>query len=269
MHRHPHADMVIIPLSGVVQFRGVPGFPTEVSPGNVLIIPRGNWHEVSNVSAAGQPGPALLHRGRCGRRYRLRGLSEAGSGGPIARVRTMKQSMRIAVIGLGRMGRALAERLLEEGHQVSVWNRTAGRAAALQEQGARVIGSADDIGEECGAVFLCLADDRSTLDVAAPKGGAIELGADPGSQHGDRRSRCVTALAHVYGERFVNARSSGRRRPCARVRPSSSSPARRQAARGCYRCGRRSPERTMSARTRRPQRSSSCCTTRCCWCSWR
>ena len=51
MHRHPFADMVIIPLSGVVQFRGVPGSPTEVSPGNALVIPRGNWHEVSNVSA--------------------------------------------------------------------------------------------------------------------------------------------------------------------------------------------------------------------------
>jgi quercetin dioxygenase-like cupin family protein len=49
MHRHPYADMVIIPLNGVVQFRGVPGSPIEVSPGNVLVIPRGNWHEVSNV----------------------------------------------------------------------------------------------------------------------------------------------------------------------------------------------------------------------------
>jgi quercetin dioxygenase-like cupin family protein len=51
MHRHPHADMVIIPLNGVVRFRGVPGSPIQASPGHVLVIPRGNWHEVSNVSA--------------------------------------------------------------------------------------------------------------------------------------------------------------------------------------------------------------------------
>jgi quercetin dioxygenase-like cupin family protein len=51
MHRHPYADMVIIPLNGVVQFRGEPGSPTEVSPGRVRLIPRGNWHEISNVSA--------------------------------------------------------------------------------------------------------------------------------------------------------------------------------------------------------------------------
>jgi quercetin dioxygenase-like cupin family protein len=51
MHRHPYADMVIIPLSGVVQFRGVPGSAVEVWPGQLLVIPRGNWHEVSNVAA--------------------------------------------------------------------------------------------------------------------------------------------------------------------------------------------------------------------------
>ena len=42
--------MVIIPLNGVVQFRGVPGSSIEVSPGQLLVIPRGNWHEISNVS---------------------------------------------------------------------------------------------------------------------------------------------------------------------------------------------------------------------------
>nr|WP_157121629.1 tyrosine-type recombinase/integrase [Nocardia miyunensis] len=55
---------------------------------------------------------------------------------------------------------------------MSVWNRTFGRAAALEERGARVIGSADDVGNERDAIFLCLADDQSTLDVAAPKGKA-------------------------------------------------------------------------------------------------
>ena len=43
--------------------------------------------------------------------------------------------MRIAIIGLGRMGHALAERLLDDGHQVSGWNRSPGRAAALVEYG--------------------------------------------------------------------------------------------------------------------------------------
>jgi 3-hydroxyisobutyrate dehydrogenase-like beta-hydroxyacid dehydrogenase len=122
----------------------------------------------------------------------------------------MKQSMQIAVIGLGRMGRALTERLLQEGHQVSVWNRTAGRTAALQEQGARAMGSAGDIGDKCDALLLCLADDRSTLDVAAPKGRARTswertLVVNTGTVAPD----VVTALARVYVERFVNAQIVG------------------------------------------------------------
>jgi quercetin dioxygenase-like cupin family protein len=52
MHRHPYADMVTIPLSGGLQFLGAPGSPVEVSPGQILVVPRGNWHEISNVSAA-------------------------------------------------------------------------------------------------------------------------------------------------------------------------------------------------------------------------
>jgi quercetin dioxygenase-like cupin family protein len=50
MHLHPHADMIVIPVSGSVQFLGAPGGPVEVSPGQVLVIPRGNWHQLSNVS---------------------------------------------------------------------------------------------------------------------------------------------------------------------------------------------------------------------------
>jgi 3-hydroxyisobutyrate dehydrogenase-like beta-hydroxyacid dehydrogenase len=118
----------------------------------------------------------------------------------------MKPSMRVAVIGLGRMGRALAERLLEEGHQVSVWNRTAGRAAALKERGAQVMGSADDVGEECDAVFLCLADDQSTLDVAVPKGeGRTSWAQTLVVNTGTVAPDVITALAHAYGERFINA----------------------------------------------------------------
>lgn len=51
--------------------------------------------------------------------------------------------MRLAVIGLGRMGRALADRLLEKDHEVSVWNRTPGRsyrAPSARSQGDALFG---------------------------------------------------------------------------------------------------------------------------------
>lgn len=51
MHRHPHADQFMVLLEGSVQFRGDPEPPVTITTGQLLLIPRGNWHEVSN------PGP--------------------------------------------------------------------------------------------------------------------------------------------------------------------------------------------------------------------
>jgi 3-hydroxyisobutyrate dehydrogenase len=45
---------------------------------------------------------------------------------------------KIAVLGAGRMGASIALRLLDAGHHVTVWNRTAARAAPLEQAGAAV-----------------------------------------------------------------------------------------------------------------------------------
>ncbi len=47
--------------------------------------------------------------------------------------------MNIGIAGIGRMGAAIAERLLKNGHQVTVWNRTPAKAQALAQQGATVV----------------------------------------------------------------------------------------------------------------------------------
>ena len=49
--------------------------------------------------------------------------------------------MDIGFIGLGKMGRGMAQNLIQAGHAVTVWNRTAGRADDLQKLGARVAAS--------------------------------------------------------------------------------------------------------------------------------
>src|ERR1700687_1881515 len=46
--------------------------------------------------------------------------------------------MQIGVAGLGAMGAAIAARLMEVGHQVTVWNRTSAKANPLAEAGAKV-----------------------------------------------------------------------------------------------------------------------------------
>jgi 3-hydroxyisobutyrate dehydrogenase-like beta-hydroxyacid dehydrogenase len=118
--------------------------------------------------------------------------------------------MRIAIIGLGRMGRAFADRLLDEGHEVSVWNRTAGRADALQERGARAMGTPDDVGDEVDAIILCLADGQSTLDVAAPNGEARASWAQTlVANTGTVAIEVISSLAKAYGDNFVNAQILG------------------------------------------------------------
>ena len=44
--------------------------------------------------------------------------------------------MPVGFCGLGAMGTAIAERLLAQGHRLTVWNRTTDRAAALVTRGA-------------------------------------------------------------------------------------------------------------------------------------
>ena len=44
--------------------------------------------------------------------------------------------MPVRFCGLGAMGSAIVERLLAQGHRLTVWNRTAGRAAVLVTRGA-------------------------------------------------------------------------------------------------------------------------------------
>ena len=57
MHRHPHADMVLVPLTGTLRFVGAAGRTLEMGSGQVLVVPRGNWHEFRNVS--GEPSRVL------------------------------------------------------------------------------------------------------------------------------------------------------------------------------------------------------------------
>ena len=49
MHRHPDADQFVVTLAGSLQFRGADDLALELRPGRMLIVPRGNWHELSNL----------------------------------------------------------------------------------------------------------------------------------------------------------------------------------------------------------------------------
>ncbi len=72
--------------------------------------------------------------------------------------------MEIGVIGLGRMGSTIAARLLDAGHELTVYNRTEEKAEALLEQGAML--AHDPSGAATGDVVITmLADDKAMEDV--------------------------------------------------------------------------------------------------------
>lgn len=79
--------------------------------------------------------------------------------------------MRLAVLGMGRMGRAVAERLLGGGHEVAVWNRTAGRCDDLLTRGAREAATPAAAAVESEATFTSLADDAAVRAVVTGHGG--------------------------------------------------------------------------------------------------
>jgi 3-hydroxyisobutyrate dehydrogenase-like beta-hydroxyacid dehydrogenase len=78
--------------------------------------------------------------------------------------------MEVGIVGLGRMGSAIARRLIEAGHQVKVHNRTPSRAEALKTVGAVIADSPADAssGE---VVITMLADDPAVEAVVfGPQG---------------------------------------------------------------------------------------------------
>ncbi len=66
--------------------------------------------------------------------------------------------MKIAVLGLGLMGSAIAPRLLREGHEVTGWNRSPEKARALADQGLIIAASPGDAIEAAEVVLLVLGD---------------------------------------------------------------------------------------------------------------
>jgi 3-hydroxyisobutyrate dehydrogenase-like beta-hydroxyacid dehydrogenase len=85
--------------------------------------------------------------------------------------------VRLAVLGMGRMGHALAERLLGGKHEVTVWNRTPHKADDLLARGAHEASSPADAAAQTEAIFTSLTDDAAMRSVVTgPEGVAAGLG---------------------------------------------------------------------------------------------
>ena len=69
--------------------------------------------------------------------------------------------MRVAFLGLGIMGRPMATNLVKAGHEVTVWNRTAGKTV----DGARVAATPADAAAGAEVVWISVSDTEAVNDV--------------------------------------------------------------------------------------------------------
>ena len=83
----------------------------------------------------------------------------------------MLAAMKIAFIGLGRMGMGMARNLLRAGHTVAVCNRSHKKAEALAGEGARVAISPADACKDAQVVMTMVADDEALEEIVFGKNG--------------------------------------------------------------------------------------------------
>jgi 3-hydroxyisobutyrate dehydrogenase-like beta-hydroxyacid dehydrogenase len=122
--------------------------------------------------------------------------------------------MKVGFIGLGQMGHGMASNLLQAGHDVTVYNRSPGKADDLIARGAR---NAVSIAEVCGsdAVMTMLSDDKVVEHVALGENGiaanmaksAIHISSSTISVSLAER---LTAAHAKAGQRFLSAPVFGR-----------------------------------------------------------
>lgn len=80
--------------------------------------------------------------------------------------------MKVGLIGLGQMGSAMASNLLKAGHDVTVWNRSTGKADALVDAGATEVATPAEAAQG-EVVMTMLADDHAVEAVVYGDGGIV------------------------------------------------------------------------------------------------
>ena len=120
----------------------------------------------------------------------------------------------VGFIGLGNMGSAMATRLLEAGIDVTVYNRSLGKAEALAARGATV---AATVAQACAGdvVITMLANDDALEAVVTGEGGVLATLRD-GATHVSSStisaalSKQLTAAHGAAGQQYITATVLGR-----------------------------------------------------------
>jgi 3-hydroxyisobutyrate dehydrogenase-like beta-hydroxyacid dehydrogenase len=107
----------------------------------------------------------------------------------------MAQESAVTVLGLGSMGFAQARALLKRGHAVTVWNRTAEKAAPLVSEGAKLARSPAEAVAASPLVIMCVLDYAAANGILAEPGVARQCREKLHRSHrgpGERDESCQT-----------------------------------------------------------------------------
>ena len=92
---------------------------------------------------------------------------------------------KIAFLGLGQMGAPMATRLLQAGHELTVWNRTPDRAKPLAAAGATVARSPAEAGAGAALAITMLATPEALKDVVLSGEHGLVRALGPGQMYID------------------------------------------------------------------------------------
>lgn len=81
--------------------------------------------------------------------------------------------MKVGVAGMGRMGAAIASRLLGLGHEVAVWNRTPRKAQALAAAGAKPVSTPAELADQAEVVITILSNAQAIEQTYHGPGGLL------------------------------------------------------------------------------------------------
>jgi 3-hydroxyisobutyrate dehydrogenase-like beta-hydroxyacid dehydrogenase len=90
--------------------------------------------------------------------------------------------MKIGFIGLGNLGTPIAENILQSGHELYVYNRTASKTKPLVDKGAIELGSVKALAAECAFIITMVSDDKALKTITEDADGLV-ANMQPGGVH--------------------------------------------------------------------------------------
>ena len=124
------------------------------------------------------------------------------------------KDLSVGWIGTGRMGFAMASRLLDAGADVTAWNRTRAKADPLMEKGGKVVDSPTELADR-DVVFTMVGGPKDFEEVAMGEHGVLSQGGQtPGmlidcTSINEESSKKVRNYAKGVGTEMIDAPVSG------------------------------------------------------------